>query len=51
VGLSLSISLQAFTLSIFFIFLTLHSRTSATIIPEREYEQFIESVTNTHGRI
>lgn len=51
VGLSLTISLQAFTLSIFFIFLTLHSRSAATIIPEREFEQFIESVTTIYGRI
>lgn len=51
VGLSLTISLQAFTLSIFFIFLTLHSRTAATVVPEREYEQFIESVTSLYGRL
>ena len=49
VGLSLTISLQAFTLSIFFIFLTLHSRTAATIIPEREYEQFIENSADISG--
>lgn len=44
VGLSIIAVLQGVTLTVFFVFLILHSRNSTTFVPSRDYEYFIEEV-------
>jgi polyisoprenyl-phosphate glycosyltransferase len=47
VGLSLIVLLQAVTLTVFFVFLILHSRSNTLFVPGRDYEYFIEEVVNS----
>jgi hypothetical protein len=44
VGLSIIGVLQGVTLTVFFVFLILHSRNTITFVPGRDYEYFIEEV-------
>src|SRR5262249_1607138 len=44
VGLSIIALLQGVTLTVFFVFLILHSRNNTTFVPGRDYEFFIETV-------
>jgi hypothetical protein len=46
VGLSIVGVLQAFTLTMFFVFLILHSRNATSFVPGRDYEYFVRAVLN-----
>lgn len=47
VGLSIVGVLQAVTLSVFFVFLILHSRNSVSFVPGRDYQYFVAEVRET----
>lgn len=46
VGLSIVAVLQAVTLTVFFVFLILHSRNATTFVPGRDYEYYVRMVLN-----
>lgn len=50
VGLSIIVVLQGVTLTVFFVFLILHSRNSTPFVPGRDYEYFIEEVRESRRR-
>ena len=49
VGLSLLAVLQAVTLSVFFVFLILHSRSTTPFVPGRDYAYYVGEVLELHG--